>query len=36
VEISGDLHLRLTGWAEPLFAGEMSPPLLAALADLDP
>ncbi len=36
VEISGDLDLRLTGWAEPLFAGEMSPPLLAALADLDP
>jgi diaminopimelate epimerase len=35
VEISDDLDLRLTGWAEPLFAGELSPPLLAALADLD-
>jgi diaminopimelate epimerase len=35
VEISDDLDLRLTGWAEPLFAGELSPPLLAALANLD-
>ena len=35
VEISDELDLRLTGWAEPLFAGELSPPLLAALADLD-
>ena len=31
VEISEDLDVRLTGWAEPVYAGELSPELLAAL-----
>jgi diaminopimelate epimerase len=35
VEISGDLAVRLTGWAEPVCAGELSAELLAALAALD-
>jgi len=35
VEISSDLEVRLTGWAEPLFAGELSAQLLRALEDLD-
>ena len=35
VEISDDLDVRLTGWAEPVYAGELSPELLAALAELD-
>jgi diaminopimelate epimerase len=35
VEISDDLDVRLTGWAEPICAGELSPELLAALAELD-
>jgi diaminopimelate epimerase len=35
VEISGDLDVTLTGWAEPICAGELSPELLAALAGLD-
>jgi len=35
VELSGDLDLRLTGWAEPLCAGELSAELLQALAALD-
>ena len=34
VEISGDLDVRLTGWAEPVFAGEASSELLQALASL--
>ena len=34
VEVSGDLDLRLTGWAEPVYAGEASPELLQALASL--
>jgi diaminopimelate epimerase len=34
VEISGQLDVRLSGWAEPVCAGELSPELLAALADL--
>jgi len=34
VEVSGDLDVRLTGWAEPVCAGELSPELLSALADL--
>ncbi len=34
VEISDDLDVRLTGWAEPICTGELSPELLAALADL--
>jgi diaminopimelate epimerase len=35
VEISEDLDVRLSGWAEPVFAGELSPELLQALADLN-
>ena len=35
VEISEDLDVRLNGWAEPVFAGEFSPELLQALAELD-
>jgi diaminopimelate epimerase len=34
VEIGEDLAVRLTGWAEPLFAGELSAELLRALEDL--
>ena len=34
VEISDDLDVRLSGWAEPVCAGESSPELLATLADL--
>jgi diaminopimelate epimerase len=35
VEISDDLAVRLNGWAEPVFSGELSPELLQALAELD-
>jgi diaminopimelate epimerase len=35
VEIGDDLSVRLTGWAEPLFSGELSDELLRALDDLD-
>jgi diaminopimelate epimerase len=35
VEIGEDLAVRLTGWAEPLYAGELSAGLLRALEDLD-
>ena len=35
VEIGEDLAVRLTGWAEPVYAGELSPELLQALAELD-
>jgi diaminopimelate epimerase len=35
VEVSEDLDVRLSGWAEPVCAGELSPELLAALAGLD-
>jgi diaminopimelate epimerase len=35
VEISPDLDLTLSGWAEPICAGELSAELLAALAELD-
>ena len=31
VEISGDLEIHLTGWAEPICAGELSPDLIATL-----
>ena len=34
VEVSGDLDLRLTGWAEPICTGELSAELVAALGDL--
>jgi diaminopimelate epimerase len=35
VEIGEDLAVRLTGWAEPVYAGELSPELLEALAGLE-
>ena len=35
VEIGEDLAVQLDGWAEPVFAGELSSELLQALADLD-
>ncbi len=35
VEVGEDLRVRLDGWAEPVFAGELSPELLQALAELD-
>lgn len=35
VEIGEDLAVRLTGWAEPVCSGELSPELLAALSELD-
>jgi diaminopimelate epimerase len=35
VEISDDLAVRLNGWAEPVFSGELSPELLQALSELD-
>lgn len=35
VEISDDLDVRLSGWAEPICSGELSPELLQALADLN-
>jgi diaminopimelate epimerase len=34
VEIDDDLNVRLTGWAEPVFAGELSAELLRALERL--
>ena len=35
VEISDELDVRLDGWAEPVFAGELAPELLQALAELN-
>ncbi len=35
VELGDDLAVRLTGWAEPVYAGELSPELLQALSELD-
>jgi diaminopimelate epimerase len=35
VEVSEDLDVRLSGWAEPICRGELSSELLAALAGLD-
>jgi diaminopimelate epimerase len=35
VEIGDDLAVRLTGWAEPVYAGELSPELMTALGELD-
>jgi diaminopimelate epimerase len=32
VEVSDDLDVRLTGWAEPVFSGELSDEIMAALA----
>jgi diaminopimelate epimerase len=34
VDVSGELDVTLTGWAEPVCSGELSPELLAALAEL--
>jgi diaminopimelate epimerase len=34
VEVGEDLAVRLTGWAEPVYAGELSPELIAALEEL--
>jgi diaminopimelate epimerase len=35
VEVGEDLAVRLNGWAEPVFVGELTPELLQALAELD-
>lgn len=35
VEVGEDLSVRLDGWAEPVFAGELSPELMQALAELN-
>jgi diaminopimelate epimerase len=35
VEVGDDLRVRLAGWAEPVFAGELAPELLQALSELD-
>ena len=35
VEVGEDLSVRLDGWAEPVFGGELSPELVQALAELD-
>ena len=35
VEIGEDLAVRLNGWAEPVYAGELAPELVKALADAD-
>jgi len=35
VEISDDLDVRLSGWAEPVCSGELSPELVQALSELD-
>ena len=35
VEIGAGLSVRLTGWAEPVFAGELSPEFLRTLEGLD-
>ncbi len=35
VEVSRDLDIRLTGWAEPICSGELSPELVQALAELN-
>ena len=34
VEISDELDVPLTGWAEPVYAGELAAELVAALAGL--
>jgi diaminopimelate epimerase len=35
VEVSDELGVQLSGWAEPICAGELSPELMQALAELD-
>jgi diaminopimelate epimerase len=34
VDVGEDLHIDLTGWAEPVYTGELSPELVARLASL--
>jgi diaminopimelate epimerase len=34
VDVGEDLHIDLTGWAEPVYAGELTPELVARLASL--
>jgi len=34
VEVSAELDIRLTGWAEPICSGELSPELVRALTEL--
>ena len=34
VEVSDELDVRLTGWAEPICSGELSAELVAALSEL--
>ncbi len=34
VEVGDDLAVRLTGWAEPVYTGELSPELVTALEEL--
>jgi diaminopimelate epimerase len=33
VEVGEDLHVNLTGWAVPVYRGELSDDFLAVLAD---
>jgi diaminopimelate epimerase len=35
VEVSEDLDVRLSGWAEPVFSGQLTPQMLQALAEAD-
>jgi diaminopimelate epimerase len=35
VAVSDELDLRLTGWAEPVYAGELAPELVRGLADAE-
>lgn len=35
VEISDDLEVTLTGWADPIAAGELAPEFMASLTELD-
>ncbi len=35
VEISEDLDVRLSGWAEPICSGELAPEMIQALSELD-
>jgi diaminopimelate epimerase len=35
VEVGEDLAVRLSGWAEPVYSGELSPELIEALSELE-
>ncbi len=35
VEVGEDLSVRLTGWAEPVYTGDLAPELVQALGELD-